>query len=63
MTEVVPESPQSTSARRMNFLKAFKAEIKHWKRLSQEEESLLIAFCACVAMRMRGEDPETLLPK
>jgi len=57
------ESATITSVRRMNFLKAFKTEIKHWKRLSQEEDALLRIFCACVAMRMRGEDPEALMPK
>lgn len=49
--------------RRINFLKAFRTEIKRWKRLSQQEDALLRIFCACVAMRMRGEDPDTLMPK
>ena len=52
-----------SGVRRMSFVKAFKAEIKCWRRISQEDDALLRTFSACVAMRMRGEDPDTLLPK
>jgi hypothetical protein len=47
--------------RRLSFLKAFKLEIASWKRLTIEQESMLRMFSACVAMRMRGEDPKNLL--
>jgi hypothetical protein len=50
---------KKTKRRRMTHVQAVKAEFKRW-RLSREEDALLIAFCACVGMRMRGEDMDDL---
>lgn len=62
-TDVDPAPLDPLVGRRLRFLPAFKAEIKQWRRLSNEDESLIRMFCACVAMRMRGEDPATLLER
>jgi len=43
--------------KRVRFAKAFQDEIKCWK-LSIDEDAMLRAFAACVAVRMKGENPE-----
>ena len=45
--------------KRVPLPKAFRDEIKCW-RLSFGEESMLRVFVACVATRMKGENPDDL---
>ena len=63
ISEAQSDQVEPLVGRRMSFAKAFKAEIMEWRRLSKDDESLLRMFSACVAMRMRGQDPATLLPE
>lgn len=53
--------PPATKPRRIPFTKAVRDELKSWRRLSQDDESLLLAFCACVSIRMQGLDPQDIL--
>lgn len=48
---------------REEFATTLKAELKQWRRLSFEQQSLLRAFCVCLAERIDGRDPEMLLPR
>ena len=46
--------------RRMSHAKAFQAEMKRWK-LNLDQQALVSAFCACVAMKMKGRDMDDVL--
>lgn len=43
----------------MTHAKAVREELKRW-RVSSDAEALILAFCACVAMKMRGKDMDDL---
>ena len=64
MENAMPVAPvERLVGRRMRFLPAFREEIKNWKRVGFENEMMIRMFCCCVGMRMRGEDPATLLER
>ena len=46
--------------RRMTHAEAVQAEMKRW-RLYHGEDALILAFCACVGMKMKGGDMDDML--
>lgn len=49
--------------RRVTFQKALEKEraLWRWSGLPREAEALVLAFCACIALRMKGESMDELI--
>lgn len=46
--------------RRMTHAQAVSAELKRW-RFYHDEDATVLAFCACVALKMKGGDMDDVL--
>jgi len=46
--------------KRMTHAKAVTEELKRW-RFYHGEDSIILAFCACVGLKMKGQDMDDLL--
>jgi hypothetical protein len=51
MGEIKPQKPGS----RLRHSNAVKAELNLW-HLNDGEKAMVLAFCACVGLRMQGDD-------
>ena len=51
---------QPVIRRRITHAEAVQVVRKRW-RLTQEEDALILAFCACVGMKMKGGDMDDIL--
>lgn len=50
----------NTKRRRMTHTEAVRGETKRW-RFTADEEALILAFCACVGIKMKGSDMDDIL--
>src|SRR5437762_1408530 len=48
---------------RKTFLKAFEEEMKCWRwaSMTSDKEALILAFCACIHLRMKGSSMDKVM--